>query len=103
MQSQNIDDNNRQGVISWDKKDDCYIDQLGRDTLQNSNIAKYSLKQHSVDNYDELKPKYQWFERPDKDNPLEFDSKVKLFYPKDSNNLVDQLRSKMSISPPIRL
>ncbi|TIB61421.1 hypothetical protein E3P78_02759 [Wallemia ichthyophaga] len=103
MQRHNIDENNRQSVISWDIKDDSYVQHLGRDTQRYSNIAKSSVKQHSIDNYNELKPSYQWFERPDKDNPLEFDSKVKLLYPKDSNDLVDQLRSKMSISSPIRL
>ena len=103
MQSQNIDDESRQGLKIWDSKDDGYIEKLGRDSVKYADITNKSLKQPSVDNYNELKPKYQWFERPDKENPLEFDSRVRLLYPKDSNNLVDEMRSKMSLDPPIRL
>lgn len=103
MDTASVDEKNKSKIRQWDSSDDNYLKLLSNDSRLYNSISKSSLKQPSVDNYKLSKPKYQWFERPEKDPPLALDSKVKLLYPKDTNNLVDQIRNKLSISPPIRL
>ncbi|TIB69684.1 SNF5-domain-containing protein [Wallemia mellicola] len=102
MDTASVDEKNKSKIRQWDSSDDNYLKLLSNDSRLYNSISKSSLKQPSVDNYKLSKPKYQWFERPEKDPPLALDSKVKLLYPKDTNNLVDQIRNKLSISPPIR-